>query len=139
MQSPYNYNPALLMGTYADFSLPWNLSANYTLSYDSKYDAAKYNLQHDVVQTLSLSGSLSLTPNWRIAVSTGYDFVNKGMSYTSIDIYRDLHCWEMRFNWVPFGYYKSWNFQINIKASSLKDIKYEKRQSYLDNHSYYTY
>ena len=139
MQSPYNYNPALLMGTYADFSLPWNLSANYTLSYVSKYDAAKYNLQHDVVQTLSLSGSLSLTPNWRIAVSTGYDFVNHGMSYTSIDIYRDLHCWEMRFNWVPFGYYKSWNFQINIKASSLKDIKYEKRQSYLDNHSYYTY
>ena len=139
MQSPYNYNPALLMGTYADFSLPWNISANYTLSYVSKYDAAKYNLKHDVIQTLSLSGSLNLTQNWRIAVSTGYDFVNHGMSYTSIDIYRDLHCWEMRFNWVPFGYYKSWNFQINIKASSLKDIKYEKRQSYLDNHSYYTY
>ena len=139
MQSPYNYNPALLMGTYADFSLPWNLSVNYTLSYVSRYVAAQYNLQHDVIQTLSLSASLSLTPNWRIAVSTGYDFVNKGMSYTSIDIYRDLHCWEMRFNWVPFGYYKSWNFQINIKASSLKDIKYEKRQTYLENQGYYSY
>ena len=139
MQSPYNYNPALLMGTYADFSLPWNLSLNYTLSYVSKYVAAQYGLQNDVIQTLSVSGNVSLTQNWRIAVSTGYDFVNKGMSYTSIDIYRDLHCWEMRFNWVPFGYYKSWNFQINIKASSLKDIKYEKRQTYLDNHGYYTY
>ena len=139
MQSPYNYNPALLMGTYADFSMPWNLSLNYTLSYVSKYVAAQYNLQHDVIQTLSISGNLSITENWRIAVSTGYDFVNKGMSYTSIDIYRDLHCWEMRFNWVPFGYYKSWNFQINIKASSLKDIKYEKRQTYLDNQGYYSY
>ena len=139
MQSPYNYNPALLMGTYADFSLPWNLSINYTLSYVSKYVAAQFNLDHDIIQTLSLSGSLNLTKNWRIAVSTGYDFVNHGMSYTSIDIYRDLHCWEMRFNWVPFGYYKSWNFQINIKASSLKDVKYEKRQTYLENQSYYSY
>ena len=139
MQSPYNYNPALLMGTYADFSMPWNISLSYTLSYVSRYIAAQYNFKHDVIQTLSVSGNVNLTPNWRIAVSTGYDFVNKGMSYTSIDIYRDLHCWEMRFNWVPFGYYKSWNFQINIKANSLKDVKYEKRQTYLDNQSYYTY
>ena len=139
MQSPYNYNPALLMGTYADFSMPWNLSLNYTLSYVSTYVAAQYNLKHDVTQTLSISGNVTLTKNWRIAISTGYDFVNKGMSYTSIDIYRDLHCWEMRFNWVPFGYYKSWNFQINIKAPSLKDVKYEKKQSYQSNHNYYTY
>ena len=109
MQSPYNYNPALLMGTYADFSMPWNVSLSYTLSYVSRYVAAQYNFKHDVIQTLSVSGNVNLTPNWRIAVSTGYDFVNKGMSYTSIDIYRDLHCWEMRFNWVPFGYYKSWS------------------------------
>ena len=139
MQSPYNYNPALLMGTYADFSVPWNLSLNYTLSYVSTYVAAQYDLQNDLVQTLSVSGNFNLTPNWRVAISTGYDFVNKGMSYTSVDIYRDLHCWEMRFNWVPFGYYKSWNFQINIKASSLRDIKYEKRQTYQDNHGYYSY
>ncbi len=45
----------------------------------------------------------------------------------------------MRFNWVPFGYYKSWNFVINIKASSLKDVKYQKQQSYQDNQGYYSY
>ena len=139
MQTPFNYNPALMMGTYADFSMPWNLSFNYTLSYVSTYIAAQFNLKKEVIQTLSVSGNVDLTPNWKIAFSTGYDFVNKGMSYTSLDIYRDLHCWEMRFNWVPFGYYKSWNFQINIKASSLKDVKYTKQQSYQDNQGYYTY
>lgn len=138
MQSPYNYNPALLMGTYADFSMPWNVSLNYTFSHVSTYVAAQYNFKSEVIQTLSISGNVDITPNWRLAVSTGYDFVNKGMSYTSIDIYRDLHCWEMRFNWVPFGYYKSWNFQINIKASSLKDVKYTKQQSYQDR-GYYAY
>lgn len=139
MQSPYNYNPGLMMGSYADFSVPWNLSLNYTLSYVSTFVAAQYNFKSDVIQTVSVSANFSLTENWKFALSTGYDFANKGMSYTSLDIYRDLHCWEMRFNWVPFGYYKSWNFQINIKAESLKDIKYQKQNSYLDNQGYYTY
>ena len=139
MQTPFNHNPALLLGSYADFSMPWNISLNYTLSIVSTYVAAQFNLQNEFIQTLSVSGNVDLTPNWKIAFSTGYDFVNKGLSYTSLDIYRDLHCWEMRFNWVPFGYYKSWNFQINIKASSLKDVKYTKQQSYQDNQGYYTY
>ncbi len=139
MQSPYNYNPSLLMGTYADFSMPWNISLSYTFSYVSTYVAAQYNFNNNVIQTLNLSGNINITPQWKVAVSTGYDFVNKGMSYTAIDIYRDLHCWEMRFNWVPFGFYKSWNFQINIKASSLKDVKYTKQQSYQSNHGYYAY
>lgn len=139
VQSPYNDNPILLVGTYADFSVPWNLSLNYTLNYVSTYAANLYHYQHNVIQTLSISGNFDLTKNWKVAFSTGYDFANHGMSYTSIDIYRDLHCWEMRFNWVPFGYYKSWNFSINIKASALKDLKYEKRRSYQDNHGYYSY
>ena len=139
MQTPYNYNPALMMGSYADFSMPWNVSFNYTLSYVSTYVAAQYNFKKDIIQTLSISGNVDITPNWKVSVTTGYDFVNKGISYTSVDIYRDLHCWEMRFNWVPFGYYKSWNFVINIKANSLKDVKYTKQQSYQDNQGYYTY
>ena len=139
LQSPYYYNPALLMGNYADFSLPWNLSFNYTFSYVSAYDAALYNFKSNVVQTLSFNGNFNLTDKWRFNFSSGYDFVNKGMSYTSIDIYRDLHCWEMRFNWIPFGYYKSWNFSINIKADSLKDVKWNKEHSYQSNKGYYTY
>ncbi len=139
VQTPYDYSPALMMGSYADFSVPWNLSFNYTLSYISAYDAARFNINRNITHSVSVSGSLTLTENWRLNFSTGYDFTNKGMSYTSIDIYRDLHCWEMRFNWVPFGYYKSWNFAINIKANSLRDVKYEKRENYQSNQGYYVY
>ncbi len=139
MQTPYNYNPALMMGTYVDFSVPWNVSVNYSLTYVNTYVASQLNYQKNLTQTLSVSANCTLTEKWRLSVSSGYDFVNKGISYTSLDIYRDLHCWEMRLNWVPFGYYKSWNFIINIKAPSLKDLKYEKRRSYLDNHGYYSY
>ncbi|MBP3763823.1 MAG: LPS-assembly protein LptD [Bacteroidales bacterium] len=139
MQTPYNYNPILMTGGYYDFSVPWNLSVNYTFNYVNTFVAREMRLDHQTTQSLSLSGNVSLTQNWRIAMSTGYDFVNHGMSYTTVDIQRDLHCWEMKFSWTPFGYYKSWFFQINIKASALHDVKYEKRQQYQENQGYYSY
>ena len=135
-QNPFN-SPQT-MGQVVDNSVPWNLSLAYTLSYVNRYYAAKLGYESQVVQTLSLRGDLSLTKNWKITFTTGYDFQSKAMSYTSIDIHRDLHCWEMHFNWVPFGYYKSWNFTINVKAGMLHDLKYNKRNSYQDNQGYYT-
>lgn len=139
LQTPYNYNPVLMTGGYYDFSVPWNVSLNYTFSYVNTFVAREMELQSQTIRSINLSGNVSLTKNWRIAMTTGYDFVNKGWSYTTVDISRDLHCWEMRFSWVPFGYYRSWFFQINIKADALRDLKYEKRQSYQENNGYYSY
>ena len=139
LQTPYNYNPVIFTGGYYDFSVPWNLSINYTFSYVNTFVAREMNLQSQTIQSISLSGNMSLTKNWRVALSTGYDLANKGWSYTTVDIYRDLHCWEMRFSWVPFGYYRSWFFQINIKADALKDVKYEKKHNYQENNGYYSY
>ena len=139
LQTPHNYNPILMTGGYADFSVPWNISVSYTFNYVNTFIARELSLAHQTTQTLSVSGNASLTKNWRIAMSTGYDFVNHGMSYTTVDIQRDLHCWEMKLSWIPFGYYKSWFFQINIKADALRDVKYEKRQQYQENQGYYSY
>jgi hypothetical protein len=52
---------------------------------------------------------------------------------TRIGINRDLHCWDMSFNWIPTGYLKSWDFTIRIKSSMLSDIKYERRKDYREN------
>lgn len=139
IQTPNNQSVPILLGGYADFSVPWNVSLSYTFSHVDRYVAREMNLQSEVIQSITLSANMSLTENWRLAMSTGYDIANKGMSYTTVDIYRDLHCWEMHFSWVPFGYYKSWFFQINIKADALRDVKYEKQKSYLDNEGYYSY
>lgn len=135
-QNPFN-SPQT-MGQVVDFSVPWNLSLAYTLSYVNRYYASMLGYESSVVQTLSLRGDISFTKNWKISFTSGYDFQSKAMSYTSIDIHRDLHCWEMHFSWVPFGYYKSWNFTINVKANMLQDLKYNKRNSYQDNQGYYT-
>ncbi len=56
------------------------------------------------------------------------------LSSTSINIHRDLHCWEATFSWIPVGTMQSYNFQINVKGSTLRDfLKYNKRKSWQDN------
>ncbi len=106
----------------------WSLTFNYTFSYGINDNLAYYRLldtvkyTHNMVHTLNVSGTIYVTPKWKVGFNTGYDFVQKSMSYTSIDIYRDMHCWEMSFGWVPFGYRKGWNFTINVKAAVLKDV-----------------
>jgi len=34
---------------------------------------------------------------------------------------------------VPFGNYRSYSFQINIKSSILRDLKYEQTDNWYDN------
>ena len=120
---------------YVDWSTPWSLTLSYNLSYTTNvaYAAAVGIPTHRVVQTLNINGDISITPKWKFTFSTGWDFTNHGLSYTNLSVYRDLHCWEMRFNWIPIGSYKSWNFTINVKAQALKDLKLSKKKDYRDN------
>jgi len=116
------------LSRYMDMNIPFNLTINYNLVY-SKPGL----LEAAVNQTINVFGDVSLTPNWKVTFNTGYDFTIKDLSYTSIGIYRDLHCWEMRFNWVPFGFQKNYNFQINVKSSILQDLKMTKKNDIYDN------
>lgn len=111
---------------YVDFNIPWNLTWNYTLSYN------KPALKEEITQTITVSGNVNLTAKWKINISTGYDLEAHQLTFTSVDIYRDLHCWEMSFHWIPFGYNQSYLFRINVKASVLKDLKIDKKKYYFD-------
>ncbi len=120
---------------YIDWSTQWSLSLSYNLTLSNNLSYINYLLQDNrkVIQTLGINGNVNLTPKWKVSVQTGWDFELKKLSYTSLTIYRDLHCWEMRFNWIPIGTYKSWNFQINVKAAALQDLKLTKKKDYRDN------
>jgi len=119
---------------FVDWDIPWSLNVRYTFAYTSKIDYINYIRlpQKQITQTLGLSGQLNITPKWKFTFTTGWDFTNKGLSYTSVSIYRDLHCWEMRFNWIPIGPQQSWNFAINVKASILQDMKLNRKKDFRD-------
>jgi hypothetical protein len=123
----YDPNREDFYGDYVDFDIPWSLRIDYNFSYNKPKDVPS------VVQTVRASGDFSLSPKWKIGFSTGYDLDRKQFTTTNLSIYRDLHCWEMRISVVPFGTFKSYNFQINAKSSILTDLKYNKRKSWQDN------
>ncbi|MDE7074659.1 MAG: LPS-assembly protein LptD, partial [Odoribacter sp.] len=123
---------------YMDFEVPWSISLDYTFSYSKNYSrnpepgATKPISRNTISQMVRINGDFSLTPKWKFGYSTGYDFQQKEITATSFNITRDLHCWEMTFSCIPFGTHQSYNFQINVRSSMLKDLKLTKRDSWYD-------
>lgn len=111
---------------YVDFDIPWSFSVDYGWTY------SKPSNRKNITQNLGLTGQITLTPKWAVSFSTGYDFTDKEVTSTQFTINRNLHCWKMSFNAIPFGTYQSYNFMINVDSSILQDLKYEKKQSWQD-------
>lgn len=102
--------------------LPWDMTFAYSLTYGNN------NRESEITgNSIMISANADLTPKWKAGVSTGYDFVQKGVTYTQLRFERDLLSWRMDFNWQPFGNQANWNFFIGIKSGVLSDIKYDKR------------
>ena len=110
-----------------EFYVPWNLNIYYNLNY------RKPTFEKEIIQSLNFDGRISITKKWDVNFRSGYDLKNKDFTFTSIDIYRDLHCWEMMFNWIPFGDRKSYNFVIRVKSDVLQDLKFEKKKNIFDS------
>lgn len=111
---------------FLDFKIPWQIGIDYTMSFDKN----RYKGRDTLIftQTLNFNADITLTPKWKILVNSGYDFKNKAMARTTINVVRDLHCWEMNFFISPFGKFQNYNFLIRVKSSVLQDLKLTRRR-----------
>jgi hypothetical protein len=107
--------------------IPWSLNVSYNFNY-SKPGIANANR----TQTVQATGQVQMTSKMRVNLSTNYDIKELKLSYTTIDIYRDLGCWEMGVNVIPLGNRKSYSFSVNIKPEILKDLKIERNREWYD-------
>ena len=105
------------------YKIPWNLRLAYAVNYAN-------TRRQDQISSHSLmfSGDIELSPRWSVGVSSGYDFLNRGFTFTQLRFERDLLSWRMNFTWIPIGTRTSWNFFIGIKSNLLKDLKYDQRR-----------
>lgn len=110
-----------------DFSIPWKLDLAYNFFQSQQDPRAKFRQSN-----ISGSLSFSLTENWKITASTNYDLINSVVAAPQVSVYRDLHCWEMSFNWVPTGPYRNYRLEIRLKAPQLQDVKVTKQESSRD-------
>ncbi len=112
---------------YVDFNVPWTLRMQYSVN------RTKRGFEDPTVrQSFQFSGTLGLTDKTQITFNSGYDFEAKDFTTTRVGVSRDLHCWTMNFDWVPFGRFQSYFLSIRVKSSILQDLKLEKRRSFFD-------
>jgi hypothetical protein len=116
---------------YIDFNIPWTIGIDYKIDYRRVINPSLDTSY--ITQSIGLRGDLSITKNWKLSYMTNYDFINKEFSFTSINIARDLHCWQMSFNWIPLGFMRSYNLNISVKSSILQDLKLQRRRTWYDN------
>jgi hypothetical protein len=104
--------------------LPWDMTFAYSLTYGNNNREKKIT-----GNSIMISANADLTPKWKAGISTGYDFVQNGVTFTQLRFERDLLSWRMDFNWTPFGTNANWGFFIGIKSGILSDIKFDKRST----------
>ena len=119
---------------YLAFKLPWSLSLSYSYSIREDRNKEKFNKKtmrypYALTHSLNASGNVKLTSRWNVNYSSGYDFTQKKMSMTTVNITRDLHCFTMSCGLV-FGPFTSYNFSIRALSSMLTDaLKWDQRSN----------
>jgi len=111
---------------YVDFAIPWSVNLRYNLSYNRPgFDAS-------VNSSLNVSGDLRFGQSWKIQYTTGYDLVQQEFANTTFSIFKDLHCWQMSFRWIPFGPRKSYSIVLSAKSSTLSALRLSKNDFWTD-------
>lgn len=113
--------------------MPWSLSLSYSYSIrentSAKINIKKMRYPYALTHSLNVSGNVKIGSRWNITYSSGYDFTSKEMSMTTVNITRDLHCFNMSCGLV-FGPFTSYNFSIRANSSMLTDaLKWDQRSN----------
>jgi hypothetical protein len=118
---------------YMPFKFPWSLSLSYGITM-SENRGAEINLKtmrypYMFTQNLNISGNIGISDNWKINFASGYHFETKRLTTTTMNISRDLHCFEMSCG-VVLSPYTSFNFSFRATSQMLADaLKWDKRSS----------
>ena len=81
-----------------------------------------------VSSSVSGSADFHLTRNWHLNVHAGYDIEDREFTSQSVRVVRDLHCWELVFDWHRYG--DIWNYNLLIRIKKLPEIKFERREHF---------
>lgn len=111
-------NPA----EFADFNIDWSVNISYSLNFSRTLTSDYRSYQTIINSNVNLSGDFNLTPQWKVGMSTYYDFNGSGLQNVNAFISRNLHCWQMSIN-VYSGTTKGFNITISPKSGLLRDLK----------------
>lgn len=112
-----------------NFDIPWKLTFTHVYSITantSKSTTSPKDFRQ--VQTISTNGDLSFTKRWKIIGTVNFDVQTVKITYTTLTLTRDMHCWNLSFNWIPIGQNQSFLFSLRSTSSMFKDAKFDLRK-----------
>ncbi len=112
-------NPA--MYDYVDFNVPYTFGVGYNIAYSKQLD------KEVVTHAINFSGDFNVTPKWKVGFNLNYDIQNNQIATSKISVYRDLHCWDMSFEVIPFGIRQSYMFTIKVRSALLQVLKLQRQ------------
>lgn len=95
---------------------PWNLSLSQS------YQSTRGN--RDPTNTFNARLGLAPTRNWRFDGGVYLDLERRKLISHSFSLYRDLHCWELRFEHRASGARAEYYFRVAIKQ--IPDVQYQR-------------
>ncbi|MCC3157218.1 hypothetical protein LJ737_08210 [Hymenobacter sp. 15J16-1T3B] len=121
---------------YLDFTIPWTLNASLGALYsDPGPRVARAGTTRNrswPTVAMNVSGEIKLTDKMRLTYTSGYDFVSRKVTVTSINFFRDLHCWQITGSWIPTGQIQGFNVTIGAKSALLQDLKLNRNRTFLN-------
>ena len=118
---------------YMPFKMPWSFSVSYGIvmaeDRSRPIDVKDMRYPYKFTQNMNVSGNIGISDNWKINFTSGYNFENKELTTTTMNISRDLHCFEMSCG-IVLKPYTSFNFSFRATSQMLADaLKWEKRDN----------
>jgi len=104
------------------WAAPWSINAGYSMRRSAV--GTTYQTTHSV----RVDGTFDATQNWKIRFASGYDLAKMDFTFTSFDVVRTIHCWQMNLRWVPFGYARSYTIGMGVTAPLLNALKVQRRR-----------
>jgi hypothetical protein len=100
---------------------PLDVAWSFNLSFSYSWQKTNLNVRKTAVLNAN-NIRFRLTPEWEFNTSLGYDFIQKDLTPTRFSVRRNLHCWQMSFDWNPFGDFQYYMFRLSVTDSQIQGL-----------------
>lgn len=97
------------------------LVTSYSLSRDDFRTTLTYNIREGSDESIWGSIYMKPTRGWRVEGGIRYNIRNANIINQYVSLKRDLHCWELQFNYQRYG--ERWNYDFRLQIKAIPEIK----------------
>jgi len=109
---------AIYDGQIHPIDVPWSFQVNF--NYQWRLLAGGNSRKSAQIEARNIQ--MRITPEWQVGTRMGYDLIAKELTPSNFNITRNLHCWDLSFQWNPFGDNKYFMFRLSVRDTRLHGL-----------------